>query len=131
MLNSLIYIFCLWEKHPNLYLGLYQEYLAWTSRQRRWTEYRYLFKSSSQSLITKLIVKVGLLLKDVQMKAPPRKLNPKLPKGKAKTHTIEFPEGSEVGSPLDVGVEGEAKITFSSPPRRLRSSYSCTNFTWT
>lgn len=63
LLHSLIYSFCLWEKHPNLLLEIYQEKLAWTSMLRWLTEYRCLLKSSPHSL-TKL--QVGLLLKGVQ-----------------------------------------------------------------
>lgn len=54
--------------------------------------------------------------------------NPKLAKGKAKAYTTGFPNGSAIGSALDAGEEGEAKITFSSPPTGLRSLCSCINF---
>lgn len=57
-----------------------------------------------------------LLLKGVQMKAHLRKLNPKLAKGKAKTHTAESPKGPEIGSTWAVGVEGEAKVPFPPIP---------------
>lgn len=59
--HSLIYNFCLWEKHPNSLPIIYQEKLAWTSTLRWLTEYRYLLKSSSHSL-----TKGGLILKGVQ-----------------------------------------------------------------
>lgn len=64
------------------------------------------------------------------MKAHLRKLNSRLAKGKAKTYTIELLKGTDIGGALDVGEEGKAKITYS-PPSRLRSSCSCTNFTET
>lgn len=50
------------------------------------------------------------------MKAHLRKLNPKLAKGKAKTHTAESPKGPEIGSTWAVGVEGEAKVPFPPIP---------------
>jgi len=42
-------------------------------------------------------------------------------KGKANAYTTEFPKGLGIGSAPDAEVEGEAKITFFSPPRGLRS----------
>lgn len=62
------------------------------------------------------------------MKADLTKLDPKLPKGKARLHTMEFPKGSETGSTLDVGVEREAKITFFLPFKKIKVF---TNFTQT
>lgn len=56
-----------------------------------------------------IIVKVGL----VDGRTPE---NSQLEPGKPRLKTIEFPKGSGIGSILDVGVEGEAKITFSPPP---------------
>ena len=123
LLHTLIYNFCLWEKHPNLLLIIYQEKLAWTSMLRWLTEYRHLLTSSSHSLTRR---RVGLLLKGVRMKAHPTKLNPKLPKGKARLHAIDLPKGSETGSTLDVGVEREAKITFFLSFKKIKVF---TNFT--